>query len=99
MKILHFVAAALLFVGIGVSTQASAQRYDGYSQYRGDSRYSQRDNRRYDRGDRRYDHRYDRRDARRWNRHDNRRGYGWRNNRRSDCRIVYRHHRRYTVCR
>lgn len=99
MKILHFVAAALLFVGIGVSTEASAQRYDGYSQYRGDNRIDRRDDRRFDRRYDRHDRRYNRRDARRWNRYDNHRGYGWRNNRRGDCRIVYRNHRRYTVCR
>jgi hypothetical protein len=105
MKITHLIAAALMVFGIGATTEASAQRYDGaYSQ---EIRYDRNDR------DRRNDRRWDRRDDRRWDRRDDRRGnrgwsqrnngrhYGWRNGRggRNNCRLVYRHGNRYTVCR
>ena len=95
MKIAHLFAAALMVAGIGVSAEASAQRYDGGASIQ-DVRYDRgdrHDNRRFDRRD---DRRFDRGDNRRWSRHDNRRGW---NNRRNNCRVVYRHHRRVTVCR
>ena len=104
MKITHLFAAALMVAGIGVSTDASAQRYDGnrYEQNdRGNRGYDRREDRRYDRRDYRRDDRRGfrgyRHDNRRWDR-GNRwgRNNGWRGNNR--CRIVYRHHRRYTVC-
>ena len=97
MKITHLLAAALMVVGVGATTEASAQRYDrGYSQDvrydrhdRDDRRWDRRDDRRYDRGNRGWAHR------------DNGRHNGWRNGRggRNSCRIVYRHGNRYTVCR
>ncbi|MEN2787584.1 hypothetical protein ACFOKI_02800 [Sphingomonas qilianensis] len=96
MKFTHLIAAALMMAGIGISTEASAQRHDGYSQI----------NRRDDvRNDRRDDRRYDRRDNRRFDRHDNRRWRtngrhrGWNNNNRRPCRVIYRNQRRVTVCR
>jgi hypothetical protein len=93
MKIAHLFAAALMVAGIGVSAEASAQRYDGG--YNQDIRYDRGD--RHDRYDRRDGRRYDRHDNRRWDRRDRR---NWRGNRgRNNCRIVYRHHQRYTVCR
>ncbi|MEG3086498.1 hypothetical protein [Sphingomonas sp. PB4P5] len=99
MKFTHLIAAALMMAGIGVSTEASAQRHDGYSQNdrRDDVRNDRRDNRRYDRRDnRRYDRHDNRRNDRRWR--NNGRHYGWNNNRRP-CRVIYRNHRRVTVCR
>jgi hypothetical protein len=91
MKIAHLFAAALMVAGVGVSAEASAQRYDGG--YNQDIRYDRGD--RHDHYDRR-DGRYDRHDNRRWDRRDRR---NWRGNRGRNCRIVYRHHQRYTVCR
>ncbi|MFC3580285.1 hypothetical protein [Sphingomonas hylomeconis] len=109
MKFTHLIAAALMFVGIGVSTEASAQRHDGYSQidrrdgFRDDRRGDRRD---YRRDDRRYDRHDNRRNDRRWRnngRHNgwnnNRRHNGWNNNNRRPCRVIYRNHRRVTVCR
>lgn len=100
MKITHMFAAALLMAGIGVSTEASAQRYDGGPNQ--DLRYDRQDHN--DHNDRRWDRRYDRhddhRDHRDWSNRGNDRSYGWRGDRgRSDCRAVYRHGHRYTVCR
>lgn len=95
MKITHMLAAALMVAGIGVSTEASAQRYDGG--YNQEVRYDRHDRDRRD--DRRWDRRDDRRD-RNWGRHDRGRHNGWRGDRgRNHCRIVYRHGNRYTVCR
>lgn len=114
MKLTHFIAAGLLMVGIGVSTEASAQRWDGqgrsqeYRGDRGDRNWNRGDNRRWDRGDNR---RWDRRDNRRWDRHrgwDRGRHHGW--DRRWDrrgygwnggrhCRTVWRYGQRYRVCR
>ena len=98
MKITHMLAAALMVAGIGAAPQASAQRYDnGYNQ---EVRYDRdgRDDRRWDRRD---DRRWDRRDNRRgWQQRNNGRHYGWRNGGgRNNCRVVYRHGDRYTVCR
>ncbi len=104
MKITYMFAAALMMAGIGVSTEASAQRYDGaYNQEVQYDRHA-RDDRRDDRHDDRRDGRWDRHDDRRdrnWDRHDRGNHYGWRNNDRGrkDCRAVYRHGHRYTVCR
>lgn len=107
MKLTHFIAAGLLMVGIGASSEASAQRWDGYSQnYRGDRDgrgWDRRDDRRWDRRDnRRWDRRHrgwDRGHHRGWNRGwDRGRQYGWRNGR-GDCRTVWRYGERYRICR
>lgn len=104
MKLTHFIAAGLLLAGVGVSTEASAQRYDGYSKdYRGDRgwdrrddrRWDRRDGRRWDRGYRGYNRSYNRGWHRGW---DRGRRYDWRNHR-GDCWIVWRHGERYRICR
>lgn len=107
MKLTQFIAAGLLMAGIGVSSEASAQRWDGYSQqYRGDRGWDRRDDRHWDRRDDRrwdrrhrgWDNRWDRRGDRRWGRYDRGRHYGWRNGR-GDCRTVWRYGERYRICR
>jgi len=96
MKSLKFAAAlGLMVAGVGISTEATAQRYDNHHGN-------------YDRRDGRGDHR-DWRDGRRGNYgHDRGYGYGrgygrgygyhggWRGGR--DCRTTWRYHRRVTVC-
>lgn len=110
MRYVQIIAAGLLLAGVGVSTEAAAQPGPRHGQHdRGPDRGPGRD--RDWRGDRHDRHdRWDRRDDRRWDRHDNRRDrrwgrhdrgnhYGWRNNHRRDCRIVWRHGQRQRVCR
>ncbi len=84
MKLTHFLAAATMIAGLGVSTAASAQ------DYRHDGRYERRDHRGYD--DRR-----DYRDDRRHYGHDRGRHQGWNRHHRR-CHAEYRHHHRVTVC-
>ena len=105
MKLTHFIAAGLLMAGIGVSSEASAQRWDGqggeWRGDRGDRHWNGRDNRRWDRDDRRrWDRRHygwDRGRHHGWDRRWDRRGYGWNGGR--HCRTVWRYVQRYRVCR